>query len=229
MDILSPLSTLLPSPCLFCGAGRARHGVCAGCRAELAGRAAARCPVCAIGNLLAALCGECLRAAPAFDRTVAAASYAFPLDAAIIRLKYGKDLTLADALGGLLYEAIRDEPLPDLVVPMPLSAARLRARGFNQAAELARAPAARRHARLGLDVARRTRDAPAQASLPFERRAGNVRDAFACSRRLDGMHVAIVDDVMTTGASLDALACALRRAGALRVVCWVLARTEKAG
>jgi ComF family protein len=220
-------STLLPAPCLFCACGRADDGVCAECRAELPGRDAGRCPVCAIASPLAAVCGECLRAPPAFDRSVVAASYAFPLDAAIARLKYGKDLTLTAALGGLLHAAVRAEPLPDLLLPMPLSAARLRQRGFNQAAELARVVAARMALPLRADLARRTRDAVPQAALPLDQRHANVREAFACDGDLDGARVAVVDDVMTTGASLGALAQALRRAGAAQVVCWVLARTER--
>jgi ComF family protein len=221
------LSAWLPTPCVFCG-GRAEHAaVCDGCRADLPGRHAPRCPVCAIDMPQPAVCGACLQAPPAFVRAVAAASYAFPLDAAIARLKYGKDLSLVSALGGLLYEAVRQEAAPHMVVPMPLSSARLRTRGFNHAAELARVVACGLNLRVQADAAVRTRDAVPQASLPLAERAGNVRGAFACPRRLPDADVVIVDDVMTSGASLSELARELRRAGARSVGCWVLARTPR--
>jgi ComF family protein len=158
---------------------------------------------------------------------MAAASYAFPLDAAIARLKYGRDLTLVSALAQLLCEAMCPHPRPDLIVPMPLSPARLRARGFNQAAELGRIVAAQAQVPFRADAAVRARDAAPQASLPLADRTANVHGAFSCSLRLHGERVAIVDDVMTTGASLESLARELRHAGAGQVVCWVLARTER--
>jgi ComF family protein len=221
------LSDWLPRPCLFCGTTGDRGGICRACRADLPGWQAPRCPVCAIGTPAAAVCGQCLQAPRAFDRTVTVASYAFPLDAAIVRLKYGRDLTLVSALAQLLWEAACSHPRPDLVVPMPLSPARLRERGFNQAAELGRVVAAQAKVRFRADAALRTRDGVPQASLPLAERAGNVRGAFASSLRLQGQRVAIVDDVMTTGASLESLARELRHAGAGQVVCWVLARTER--
>jgi ComF family protein len=223
------LSDWLPQPCLFCGTPGRRGGVCHACRDDLPGWQAPRCPVCAIRTPAPAVCGTCLQAARTYDASVAVASYAFPLDAAIVRFKYGRDLTLAAALAGLLHQAVRTQPKPDLVVPMPLSSARLRERGFNQAAELARGVAARLRVAVDTQAAARTRDGAAQASLPLADRARNVRGAFTCRLRLQGAHVAMVDDVMTTGASVEELARVLRHAGAGRVVCWVLARTERAG
>jgi ComF family protein len=229
MRFAALVSSLIPTPCLFCGAGASAGGVCIPCRADLPGWRVQRCPVCAIATPQGEVCGQCLRSPPAFARTVVAASYAFPLDAAVARLKYGRDLGLAAGLADLLREAVHGETLPALMIPMPLSAARMRERGFNQAAELARPVAARLGACMLPDAARRTRDAAPQASLPLAAREKNVRGAFECDRHLDAMEVAIVDDVMTTGASLDELARTLRSAGAARVVCWVLARTERAG
>jgi ComF family protein len=227
MRLAPLLSAWLPVPCVFCGSAGAHGGICLGCRADLPGVEDARCPVCAIATPAAQVCGQCLKAPPAFAHSVAAASYAFPLDAAIVRLKYGKDLGLVGALGRLLHAAVQAEPRPDIVVPMPLSPARLRTRGFNQAAELARVVAETLQIPLVPDAAARTRDAPPQASLPLAERAKNVRGAFSCTRNVKGVKVALVDDVMTTGASLDELARELRRAGAEAVCCWVLARTAR--
>jgi ComF family protein len=227
MRLAPLLSAWLPIPCVFCGAAGAHGGVCRGCRADLPGLEAARCPVCAIASSGSLVCGQCLKHPPAFARTVAVADYAFPLDAAIVRLKYGRDLGLVGALGQLLYKAVQGEPRPDLVVPMPLAPQRLSTRGFNQAAELARVAAEALRISLTPDAAARTRDAPPQASLPFAERARNVRGAFSCSPDVEGAKVVVVDDVMTTGSSLDELARELRRAGAEAVSCWVVARTPR--
>lgn len=216
---------LLPASCLFCGAGGARHGICAGCLRDLPGRGQARCPVCAIELDAAELCGSCVRRRPAFDHVRAVCSYSFPMDAAIQRLKYAPDPTLIAPLAALVADLAAGEPRPDLLVPMPASRARLRDRGFNQAVELAR-PSARRHGlKLGLDTVARIREALPQVGLPWDERAGNIRGAFACGRDLSGLRVVIVDDVMTTGATLEELARTLKRAGAREVGAWVLART----
>ena len=223
----SVLSAWLPVPCVFCGAVDRHAGVCDGCHADLPGLAIARCPVCGIATPGAQVCGACLHSPPAFTHTVAAADYAFPLDAAVVRLKYGRDLALVNALGVVLRDALRDAPRPDVVIPMPLSDARLRARGFNQAGELARVVADALQLTLLPAAAARIRDAPPQASLPLSGRAQNVRGVFSCTRDLQGLDVAVIDDVMTTGATLDALARELRRAGVRKVFCWVLARTPR--
>jgi ComF family protein len=221
------LDSLLPAPCLFCGALPTHAGICAGCLRDLPGRGRPRCPVCAIDLDAAELCGSCLRKRPAFDHVGAACSYAFPLDAVIQRLKYAPDATLIAPLAALLADLATAEPRPDLLVPMPASRARLLARGFNQALELARASARRHGLRLGVDTVARVRDGLPQAGLPWDERARNVRGAFACKADLTGLRVTIVDDVMTTGATLEELAQALKRAGAREVNAWVLARTPR--
>jgi predicted amidophosphoribosyltransferase len=110
-----------------------------------------------------------------------------------------------------------------------LSARRLRERGYNQALEIGRELARARQARLAPELCERRRDTPAQAALPLAERAKNVRDAFHCPRFLEGAKIAVLDDVMTTGATLDELAQTLKRAGAARVVNWVVARTFPPG
>jgi ComF family protein len=223
----SLLDSLLPAPCLFCGALPTQAGICTGCLRDLPGRGRPRCPVCAIDLDAAGLCGSCLRRRPAFDHVGAACSYAFPLDAVIQRLKYAPDATLIAPLAALLAELAAVEPRPDLLMPMPASHTRVRSRGFNQALELARASARRHGLRLGVDTVVRVRDGLPQASLPWDERASNVRGAFACTADLSGLRVTIVDDVMTTGATLEELARTLKRAGAREVNAWVLARTPR--
>jgi ComF family protein len=148
--------------------------------------------------------------------------YAFPLDGLVHALKYGGRAAYAEIFANAL--ASLPGPRPDGLVPMPLARIRQRERGFNQAGEIAR------HLghRLGVPVWRalaRTRDTAPQAALPLEARAANVRGAFAAIRSLAGSRIAIVDDVMTTGATLDAAARVALAAGAVAVEAWVGART----
>ena len=171
-------------------------------------------------------CGACLGRPPPFDAAVAAWAYAFPIDRLLHALKYGGSLALAEPFGQALASAAatRNDCRVDALVPLPLSTARQRERGFNQAYEIARHVAAH----LGVPLVRglaRIRDSAPQATLAWDARVRNLRGAFAANVSVRGRHVAIVDDVMTTGATLAAAANALRRAGACRVEAWVVART----
>ena len=217
----------LPQRCLFCSALRPREGICDECRKALPGRGAARCPVCA--NLSAAreACGECLAQPPRFSRVTAAVSYRFPVDGAIQRLKYGAQLAAVRPLASLLAQHLEEHPAPDLVVAMPMAPQRLRERGFNHAHELAVAVSAHLGLTLTSQLCRRVRHAAPQAALPWKERGRNIRGAFACEADLSGARLAIVDDVVTTGATLNELASALLERGAARVEGWVVARTEK--
>ena len=175
------------------------------------------------------MCGACLKHPPAFDRTHAALAYAFPLDRMIPRLKYHGRLALAPVLGACLAEAAAQASRPDRLIPMPLHPARIRERGFNHATEIAQTVASQLGLPLDLDSCRRTRDTPPQRGLKHDARRRNVRGAFVCSNDVEGQRIALVDDVMTTGTSLDELAATLKRAGAREVSCWVVARTLPPG
>ena len=212
-------STFFGGSCFICRGG-SRGLLCAACAAELP-RLPAGCPRCALPSAQGALCGRCLSEPPHYDATVAAFAYDFPADALVHALKFRGEVALGRFLGRLLAErALQDEV--DHVVPVPLAPGRLRERGYNQAVEIAR------HilpSRLRLDLCARSRDTPPQMDLPWAERRRNVRGAFACARALAGTAVAVVDDVMTTGATLDEVARTLKRAGAARVTNWVVART----
>ena len=206
--------------CFLCR-GAAETLLCAACEADLPRLAGPRCPRCALESPRGEICGRCLSQAPHYDATVAALAYEFPADSLVQSLKFGGELALAEYLGGVLARCIPDAAV-DSVVPVPLSAHRLRSRGYNQAVEIAR------HVERGaleLDLCVRERDTPAQMDLPYAERRRNVRGAFRCTRALLGESVAVVDDVMTTGATLDEIAQVLKKAGAGRVVNWVVART----
>ena len=218
------LKTLFSGACFLCR-GAASGVLCEPCETELPALAAPLCPSCALPSPGGARCGACLAHPPAFDATVAALAYGFPADALILALKFRGELALAPYLGARLERALRSRgaSVPSCVVPVPLSRARLRSRGFNQAAEIARAITAR--GPLELMLLERERDTPSQADLPWAERQRNVRGAFGVARPLAGATIAVVDDVMTTGATLDEIARALKRAGAARVENWVVART----
>ena len=194
----------------------------------------ARCTRCALEVPEgASVCGACLVEPPPFERTLAAVAYAHPWDGLITQFKFHAGLDLAPALTQLLLEAHRRSPMPapELLLPVPLSAARLRERGYNQAWELARRLAPRLHCRADASLLLRVKDTPHQLALAPDKRAGNVHAAFAIepSRRneLQGQIVTLVDDVMTTGATAAEAARALLTAGAARVDVWVVARTPR--
>lgn len=216
----------LPQSCLLCGAGSGPALLCAACDAELPRLPQARCRVCALPIASAEVCGACLDRPPRFDRVSAVFAYGFPLDALVHALKYGGKLAVAGLLGRALGNAVAKERV-DLIVPMPISAQRLRARGFNQAHEIARSVGDATGIPVAAGICRKVRDTDPQAALPWKERARNVRGAFVCDADLNGRKVAVIDDVMTTGATLNELAKNLRRAGALEVRGWVVARALK--
>jgi ComF family protein len=214
---------LFGGSCFLCR-GRTDALLCAACDADLPRLQAGLCPRCALASPGGAVCGRCLAQPPAYDATQAALGYEFPADVLVQALKFRGELALAPLLGDLLCARISERNV-DCIVPVPLSAERLRSRGYNQSLEIARGVAATTGVRLAPELCERRRDTAVQMELPLEARAKNVRGAFHCPRMLGGIAVAVVDDVMTTGATLDELAATLKRAGAVRVVNWVVART----
>jgi ComF family protein len=215
----------MPQDCLLCGAGPAAALLCPTCADSLARLSKDACPVCGELSPAGTICGTCLKAPPQFDATVAVFRYLFPVDKLIQALKYQRRLAIA----GFLAEAMLTGPRPtgDVIVPLPLSTPRLRERGFNQAVELARPLARALALPLELDGCTRHRDTVPQATLPWKDRRENIRHAFECAIDLGGRSVIVVDDVMTTGATLDEFARTLKAHGAARVTNWVAARTLK--
>lgn len=199
---------------------------CAACDAALPYMGMPHCPVCALPTPGSQTCGHCLRQPPSFTRTTAVFAYAFPLDKLVQAMKYGEQLALAHAFAHKLAQRIAPDRLPDCVMPMPLHPTKLRERGYNQSQLLA-APIARRFdLELLPHACERVRDTAPQSSLPWKERKKNMRNAFRCEMDLTGKRVALVDDVLTTGASMNALAEAVRKRGAIEVETWVVARTR---
>jgi len=218
---------ILPHHCLLCGVTAFHRPLCAACEVDLPHYSTAACPVCALPAPGGQVCGICLRRPPAFDRTLAAFSYGFPVDRLLHAFKYGGNLALVDALAQPLARLVAVQPRPDLLLPMPLHPSRLKERGFNQSLEIAKPISSWLDIPLEACACRRTRDTPTQAGLKLRERRRNVRGAFACDLDLSGKSVAVLDDVMTTGATLEEISRVLRRSGATTISAWVVARTAK--
>lgn len=217
---------LAPQDCFVCGAESGGQAVCATCADSLPRRPDSACRRCGLPGLGGGPCLACQRDPPAYDATVAVFEFTFPVDVMVHALKYRHQLAMAHFLGAALAARGMDfGPDADLVLPMPLHPHRLAERGFNQAVELARPFVRARGLPLGLAVVRKLRDLPSQAGMDRDARLLSPRGAFACDASLDGRRVIVIDDVMTTGATLDALARCLKQQGASWVGNLVLART----
>lgn len=228
---LAVLDALWPPRCVLCGDAGQADNLCPGCRADLP-RVEHGCRRCA--NPLprdVARCGACSGSDPAFDAALAALHYRTPVDRLVHRFKFRRDLaaglalagTLADAVAGRLADgtAVR----PQLVVPVPLHWRRQTRRGFNQAELLARDAMHRIGGPPVHELLTRVRSTATQSALRSGRRRANVRAAFRCRPLPPGLvHVALVDDVMTTGATLNECARTLKRAGIARVDAWIVTR-----
>ena len=211
--------------CLVCGErGMPGHDLCAACKAALPWQGPA-CPRCALPQPGGNPCDTCRQSPPPLQAVHAVFDYAFPLDRLLPRLKFHRDLAAGRVLVQCMLDRLRIVPRPAAIVPVPLHPARLRRRGYDQALELARPLARALQLPLLHDVLRRTKATSAQSRLDADARQRNLRDAFHidADTPLPG-HVVLVDDVMTTGATLHSAAHALRNAGVQRVDAWVCAR-----
>lgn len=201
----------LPADCLLCGGGSP----------------ALVCPACTAGLVPAP--HPFLPPGGGLDGAVAAYDYRFPLDRLVQRFKSGRDFAAGRWLADRLAERVAGEPRPDRLVAPPTPRSRLVARGLNPALHLARQVGRRHGLRVDASTVVRVVDTPPQRGLERASRQANVRGAFRCRARLDGLHVAIVEDVVTTGATAEELARTLRAAGAARVTLWAVSRTPSPG
>ena len=226
-DFFSRLGpALLPWRCLVCTEpGETGRDLCPACYRDLPWNRSA-CARCGLPlPRPAPRCGRCLPGRPVQASTQAVFRYAPPLDRLLPRLKFHGDLAAGRLLSGLLAQGLAEAPRPAALVPVPLHHRRLRQRGYDQALELARPLARALDLPLLAGHLQRHRATVPQSELDAAARRRNVRGAFGVA---DGTalprHVALVDDVMTTGATLAEAARALSRAGVSRVDLWVAAR-----
>ena len=232
LDAEVPLAARLPSLCAVCRSW-GRRGVCASCLARFAAPVS-RCRRCAlVVPAQVQICGACLVDPPPFDAALACFDYRPPWDRLITAFKFHAALELAPFFANALVAEARRHaaPRPDLIVPVPLASGRLRERGYNQAWVLARRVARGLGVAAEAQLLLRVRETAHQLDLLPAAREGNVRSAFAVEPRrrneIAGRHIAVVDDVMTTGSTAAEIARVLKQAGAAQVELWVLARTPR--
>ncbi|WP_367373208.1 ComF family protein [Pseudomonas lini] len=223
--------------CLLCNeATEDIRPICMACETDLPWLGD-HCQTCALPLPAAGLtCGQCLKLPPAFERVAAPWTYSFPVDSLITRFKHSAKWPFGRLLAELLAQFLQhrfDEDLdrPDALIPVPLATKRLRQRGFNQAAMLARWLSVSLDIPCDETLLLRIQDTSAQQKLNADERKKNLRHAFALApvASIKGRHLALVDDVLTTGATAQALARLLMDAGAARVDVYCLARTPKPG
>ncbi|WP_410498391.1 ComF family protein [Chitinibacter sp. S2-10] len=222
------LNNLIPVQCLLCArliADRHSRHLCAACLAQLSDWPAQdSCPQCARPGTRGLRCGSCQRKPPAYDQSHARFLYVEPVKSLIHAAKFAQQWHIFPTLTQLLLTQI-DQIDADLIVPLPLHNKRLQERGFNQALEIARPVSQQWGIPLRTDLLYRVSDTEHQARLSANARWKNLRGAFDCQENCSGKTIIVVDDVMTSGASLQAAAKALKQAGARHVINLLIART----
>ncbi len=220
----------LPPTCILCDShGFNRWDICYDCYCDLP-RSASRCYQCAI-NLahempINLICGDCQITQPAFDRTLAFFNYQHTMRYLIVQLKFHKHYKIARLLGTLLASEIsKQSQLPQAIIPVPLHPKRYRERHFNQSIEIAKTLSNQLQLPLLLDYCQRDRDTAHQTDLNKTERVKNMHNAFSVSKPIPVKHIALVDDVMTTGSTLHELAAVLKQAGVQQIDAWVCERT----
>ncbi len=216
-------SKLMPIPCRLCGTMSQHQAICLACLQNLPLLGDA-CPRCALPISNAYLCGHCLHQPPEQDLSFSLFPYLDPVDRLIADLKYHDKLFLSQFFAQLMGDKLRNRRQPDLLIPIPLHPNRLRQRGYNQSFELAKALSIK----LGIPTSNRylirTIDTKSQASIPFKARKQNIQHAFKLIQTEVPAHIAIIDDVLTTGHTANAAVKQLRQAGAITIEIWTIAR-----
>lgn len=222
------LLRIFPVQCLVCGESCMEMALCPDCEKglKLNLHTCRRCAEPLTDNYQNSLCGKCLKQLPAFDHVISPYLYQAPIDKLVTRFKYRADHTAGHVLARLLGQYLHkvDAEKPGCLVPVPLHASRLRQRGFNQSQEICRALGRQ----LGIPVeatdCQRQRKTTSQSGLNEKQRRKNIRGAFLVKEKLPYRHVAIVDDVMTTGNTVNELAKVLRKAGVEKIQVWTVCR-----
>lgn len=228
----SLFARMMPQDCQLCGVASPAT-ICAACANDLPVRLTQGCTCCGqiadMQSLEGEICGDCLADPPKFDVTESAFSYAFPLDKLMQSFKFNANLALLDLFVEHFVAILERNAavMPDAIIPMPLARKRLATRGFNQSALLAREIGKKLGVKVESHGLLRVRETPPQAGLNRAARLENMKGAFDCAQNLAGLRIALVDDVMTTGATMSDAARALKKQGAATVDAWVIACASK--
>lgn len=220
------LRCLFRRHCLLCLRKSDQHfEICSCCEKNLP-RILSRCRHCGVSLPESiTICGKCLKKQPAFDCIIAPFAYETPIQKLIIDLKFHHKLANAKILGTLLAKQLHDTEKPDLIIPVPLHEKRLRERGFNQAIEIAKPISKTLSIPIDRLSCKRIRYTEPQSLTPAKLRRKNVKNAFEVCRDISGKHIAIIDDVATSGHTINELAHALKKAGAIKIQAWCCAKT----
>jgi len=214
--------------CLLCGGiNKSNSGICSSCVSDLP-KIKTTCPVCARPTNTPLPCAGCINNKTKHLNFVCALyRYQYPINFLIQAMKFHNKIIIAKSFGRLLAEKIYAEgrPLPECIIPVPLHRSRIRQRGYNQSLEIVRAAAKDLTIPIAINACNRNRPTRPQTSLKIDQRKKNVIKAFDIVKNFNCDHVAIVDDVMTTGHTVNELVNALSRAGIARIDIWVCART----
>ncbi len=220
---------LLPPTCILCGGtGLDSQDICLPCYNDLHNNhhCCYRCAaIFETVNSNPMLCGQCISQSPDFDETHAPYQHTGIIRYLIAALKFKRQYKNARLLAYLLGRYLeQSSEMPELIIPVPLHKMRFRERGFNQSIEIAKAISRRLNIPLDTKACIRKRNTPHQIDLPAKQRHKNIRNAFEVCQPIHARHVAILDDVMTTGSTANELAKVLKKAGVSRVDVWVCAR-----
>tara|TARA_R110002049_G_scaffold49015_3_gene140702 strand:+ start:519 stop:1235 length:717 start_codon:yes stop_codon:yes gene_type:complete len=216
-------SKLMPIPCRLCGTMNQHQAICDACLQNFPALGDA-CPRCALPISNAYVCGHCLKQPPEQDLSFSLYPYLAPIDRLIADLKYYDNVFLSQFFAQLMYDKLKNRPPPDLLIPIPLHPNRLRQRGYNQSFELAKALSVKLGIPSSNNYLIRTIDTKSQASIPFKARKQNIQNAFKSIQTTVPAHIAIIDDVLTTGHTANAAVKQLRQAGASTIEIWTIAR-----
>lgn len=225
---------LLPFTCILCGqnANHAQRDLCDTCLAELPWihKGCHQCGGALASVTNADYCGRCLPEISTYLQTIALFSYQDPITHMISKLKFQHELLYARLLGELLAKKLKQHyhntALPEIILPMPLHHQRLRERGFNQALEIARPVAKQLNLPINAQLGQRLKPTRPQAMIPATERAANVKQAFAVNSHLSFKHIAIIDDVVTTGHTVGELSQCLLKKGVEKISIWCIAKTD---
>lgn len=217
-------SNMMPIRCILCGSEHFNQLICSPCQADLPVLTDA-CPRCATPIQKSNLCGNCLSNPPIQSKTISLYRYEPPIDRLISDMKYHDKLYLANFFAQQFCEKMTERTLPELLIPIPLHAKRLKQRGYNQSWEIARIMARQLSIATCRDGLIRVRNTLPQASLPFSKRKQNLNKAFELGKHTVPNRVALIDDVMTTGHTANMAAAILQKAGVDHIELWTIART----